>query len=591
MTQDPVIRDRLVDCFREKDRRPIHEWASDNLSLPSVLTLTGRFSADRSRHFIPILEALQDDHVRQVVVRKPVRGGGTLISDIWHCWTRANDPGPAMAVLQTDKIADDHAEARLMPMMLTCPGVASKLSDDRHKNRANEIMFSDGLPLYVTGPGINNLQTKGIRYMSLDEIWLYKPGVVEEAEGRLGDFARIQTSKLLIVSQAGDEHDDLDIRWKDGSQHWWHVPCLRCGKLMDLKWGGVRQDGTRWGMVWDEHRDERGHWLPGRCSESVRYECRDCGHPHMDNPKTKAEWNARGEYVAQNPGASRSKRSFHWNLIISDNWQDMVEKYLGAVNAYKIGVIDPLLAFFQKRMAEPVNEGVLSEASVEFARVEAGEWPAEFMRFMTCDRQGEDLFWVLVRGWSRTGETRRIWFGRATGHAELKEIANRYQVKNVFIDAGFEAKTDRGVYAICCRYNWVAFKGDKTREFVHETKKGRVMRSYAPVTQGDPESGTEYEGRKTCPLIRFSSDTMADRVNALIRAKSWTEPLADPSDPMELEYRRQMTAERKRKKEDKNGRTVWEWVQTRRDNHAFDCAKMQIVAATLADILPDQEIA
>src|SRR5690349_6427542 len=87
------------DCFAAPDRRPIYEWAKDNVVLPAVLTRHGHFEFADSRHFLPIFDALQDDHVRQVSIRKPVRGGGTLISDIWHVWTRGTDPGPAMAVL------------------------------------------------------------------------------------------------------------------------------------------------------------------------------------------------------------------------------------------------------------------------------------------------------------------------------------------------------------------------------------------------------------------------------------------------------------------------------------------------------------
>lgn len=582
-----TIRDAWRSLTAPKDRRPIWEWASTEIELAAVLTIKGKFNPDISRHFIGPWESLQDDRVRQVVVRKPTRGGGTLISDIWHAWCRANDPGPAMAIMQSEEIAKEHAEARFMPQLLSCPSIRSLLPADRHKLRSTEIIFNDGLPIYVSGPGINKLQTKGIRYISGDEVWLWDSGILEEAKARLGDFARIETSKLLLVSQAGIEDDDFDRAWREGHCAIWNVDCMGCGKPMPLRWSMQRADGSLAGMRWDQHKDEHGIHIVSKSIESVRYECPSCGHPHMDNARTKSAWNRTGRYISTNEGAPISKRSFHWPAWIADKWQALVEDFLNACNAHRMGLTDPLIAFFQKRAAEPKSEATISESLSEFKRVSYevnSSWKDEAIRFMTVDRQEEDLYWVTIRAWSTAGESRRLWFGKCFGSSELEQKATEFKCSNVFVDSGFKPKGDNGVYQICARNDWVALKGEDTPFFWHSTKRGRVQRSYSELTFGDPESGTTLQGKLKAKLIRFASSTMADRLTQLINSGRWTEP----ADDQDKEYRKQMSSEFKKVKVNKfTGKREWVWVCPSGNNHAFDCSKMQVLAATLAGVVPD----
>jgi hypothetical protein len=579
--------------FRASDRRPIDEWASEHVTLPPGLPIQGRYDPTTSRHFGPIFAALADPGVREVVIRKPLRGGGTLISDIWHCWTRANNPGPMMAVLQSDEMAWDHFQNRLGHMFRNCPQVAAVVSDEKYAVTKSEVAFKDGLPFYIHGPGLNKLQTKAIRYMSLDEPWLYKAGTITEAEGRLGDYLRLELSKLLLISQAGDEGDDFDTRWQAGDQGWWTCYCAECAKPMSMRWSGERPDGTRFGMRWEEHKDERGHWQIERCIDSVRYECEHCGHPHIDTPRTKSAWNASGFYLPKNPSARRSRKSFHWSAIIDFPWVELVSQFLAAANAQKQGILGPMIQFFQKRMAEPKSEASVIGSTHELKRTAydvQADWPEEVIRFMTVDRQEEDLYWVMVRAWSADGKSRRLWWGKLFGEAEIVAKAAEFKCLNVFVDSGFRPKGDHGVYAMCCRNEWVALKGDARRSWIHKTQGGGVQRSYSPKTHGDPESGQVGEGTRFADLIYFSSDTMADRLQALLDAGQWQEPRAPEDDPNERDYKKQMSSEFKKKKENRfTGRFEWVWVCPSGNNHAWDCAKMQVLAAILADVLPDQD--
>jgi len=362
----PELSQTFSACWQLPDRRPIYEWARENLELPACLPIKGKFDIGNSLHFKEPLDALQSDYVRQVVVRKPVRGGGTLISDIWHCWTRANDPGPQLVVLDDDSAADDHAEKRLMPMLRSVAAIRSLLPADRHKQRKADIVFTDGQWLKVVGPAFSNLQRVAVRYMSLDELWRYKPGTIEQAEARLGDFIRTGTSKLAIISQEGAPGGDVETRAEQGDCCEWVVECQGCRRHIWPQWSYIRSDGSRAGMRWDVHKSDAGEWLVDKCLESVRFECPECGHVHIDGGRTKGAWNANGKYLAQNISASRAHRSFRWNAIIDFPWTELVRLYLMSMNAYRKGATEPLIAWWQKRMVQAKDPGALNDSSIEF---------------------------------------------------------------------------------------------------------------------------------------------------------------------------------------------------------------------------------
>lgn len=552
------------------------------------------FDPSISRHFLPIFDGLADDHVQQEVVRKPLRGGGTLVSDIWHCWTRANDPGPQMVILQSDEMAKDHFQDRLRQMMLRSEALRAVLPTDRHAITNSEIKFSDGLPIYITGPGINKLQTKSIRYISIDECWLLKPGVIAEAEGRLGDFLKVGLAKLLLISQGSTEDDDFDRRDKEGSREEWSVQCLGCGQYFQPTWSHKKSDKLL-GMRWDTFKDDAGLWQIPKCLSTVRYEAPCCGHPHADSARTRSEWNRTGKYIVGNPNAPRSKRSFHWPGTIDWPWVKLVEFYLSARNAYHQGIIEPLIQFFQKYMAEAKSEKSLMDDHVQLRRAEPRAETSEddFIRVLTNDRQAEGLYWSALFAVSQSGAIILRWYGKLYGNAAIKAKADELRADNVTVDSGFEAKGDGGVYALCARHHceqqrWIAVKGSQEKYFWHQTGKGRrVMRSYSPVARGDPEQGRSGEGQRYAMLIRFASSVMQERLDNLVNHGRLT--IADDVEPET--FRKHLSAEYRKRKTDKfTGRVSWVWVCPSGENHLRDCAQQAVLVATMSDCLPDQDL-
>lgn len=618
MTLEPTAEQKLKVseawriAFQKPDRRPIHVWAEENVRLPAGLQ-RDEFRIANSRHFIEPLEALANDHVREVAVMKPIRGGGTMLADIWHAWTRANDPGPQAAVLDTEPGADDHAEKRLIPLMESVPQVQAVMPLNPYHKRKNEILFADGLPLYVIGPAIGNLQRRSIRYMSIDEVWLMEEGIVEQAIGRLGDYWKLRISKLLLISQGGVIDDEFDQHWRKGTQRVWSFPCLKCGCVQTVKrWQNKRGDGSRWGIVWDEYKDKAGNWIIAKCLETVRFECFECKHPHMDVPQTKIEWNAAGYYVRTNQDNDPGCESFVWPGLIDWAWGDLLRKFLRAANRYHRKDATLLISYLQKYSPEPATEGSVFEDNDPFGRVDfSTEDAADYDQwFMTIDCQIEDVYWVLICCWSKDGRVRRRWFGQLFSFADCDAKREEWKIpkRHVLVDSRYRPRGPNGVYAACAKYGWLAVRSEqppkgKRVEFRERRTRFRngerefytVMKSHSSVDpkhciRVDPEEGHHRRTmrRQEIVMVRYCAATMKDRSQDLVDSRLWAEDVGE-ADDMDREFRKQFAAEYRKEEVTPQGRMISFWVTRDKNNHGRDLAAMQCLAATIKGILQDKD--
>lgn len=591
-------------AFSPPDRRSIIEWAAEKITLPSgPLAKSGKFDVSESRHFIAPLQAIRHDRVRGVRIMAPVRGGKTLIADVAVPWAILNDNASVLWVFQERPIAEAHAEARQMPILKSVPDLRMMLSADRHKTRKADILFANGLPFVLTGPALGGLQSRGFKWVVCDEPWMYKPNVLGNAKARQGDFVKMASNKFIALSQGGEEESDWHREYKAGVEYVWRPKCEGCSEPMPLEWTLNREDGAPAGVVYDSVKREDGTYDIDACAESVRFVCPHCGHSHANTARTRSAWNESGWFYRSSDGERfddanpPTEISFRWHALIDNPWDALVKLWIEAQSAKRTGDFGPLVLFFQKYCALMRSEYSVQGTDLPFARIQMDltnpaerSWPDEAMRFLTVDKQSEGLYWATIRAWSRAGESRRLWFGRLYGEAaiEAKRIEYNVSPKCTVIDAGYEATGPTGVYAACSRYGWIAAKGDKAKFYWHIVKRGgrseRVQRPWAPPAFGDPNKGAREEGKVRVPLIMFSAPTTAERVHALIDRSLWVEPIVDDKDEDEMQYRIQMSAEFKKPKSPNSKEMIW--VCPSKNNHAFDCAKMQVLCAMYTKLLP-----
>jgi hypothetical protein len=580
----------LSSQIEPRDTRPTVEWLRENVCTYPPLSIHGPFDVSRSRHFIEPFNALDDERTREVNVLAPPRSGKSLIGDGWQVSVIKRFPGPFLAIHQTDPDAKMMHFSRVMKMLEGSDQTRDLLPRGKYKWEEFELL--NGEWLYTGGPSLSNLSSKPARYIRMEEVWMWEQGRMAEAEARAGDYQKLENSKILRSSQGGPKplrsinEDEWFRTYNRGTNHEWESACIYCGKFYDPIFSGKREDGTFWGIQWDQHKLENGDWDIAKCLPTVRFECPHCGKPAIDSPRIKAEWNRMGRYRQVGEG-DRKRVSFHWESVIDFPWDELVGLWLDAENAFNRGNIQPKLQFFQKRRAMFRDEAAILRGSLHLKRIPyevRGDWPDELARFLTIDKQQEGVYWWTVRAWSEKC-SRRLGFGKAFGESELVDIQARFKVPPswVLIDSAYEPKGDKGVYAMCVRHGWIAVKGDKAFEFIHTLRNGqRVRRSYAEADWGDPECIINGK-RAKAPFQRFSKVQMNQAVKEMIDAGRWEEPIQGESAEMEEEYNKQMAGRVRIFDEEKK---VVRWLESKND-HARDLANAQVLAAIIGGILSD----
>ena len=592
-----TISKAFASGFDYIDDREIYDWASGgNVKLGNAYAQPGDFDVRSSRRLIAPFEAVKSYSVRVVTIVKSTQGAGTLVPDIAVPWFIKNRPGPIMWNMQTDEVAEDHARDRAIPTIKNCKALAGLIPRDTRKVGIHVAEFPH-MSLYIQGSTPAQLQSKSILFLINDELWIWKPGRYQWACSRVTAFARVGISKILNVSQAGEKGDELDVEYRKGSQEEWCVQCQNpdCAKHFFPEWRGRREGkeaerlGAEWGMMWEKNdvTCPGGVWNMPEVEKTIRYECPFCAHRHLDTPALKAQWNLTGEYFSKNPNAPARLRSFRWNAIPIDPWADLVQVWLDAMDAYDRGVIAPLVSFCQQKLAEPddperTHQG---EVSTVDSYDPNSDWPDEVQRFMLVDCQ-EDHFWAEGVQCAANGDDRQLFFAKITTDDELRKVQQDHKIPDncVFLDVGFAKKDRRNVrriYEVICKYGWCGLKGEGNRDgYPHYINGATVMRLYSKPNWGDPQMGKALQGRRFAKYFLFASDPIADIVKRTREGKGAKCVILPETSK---EHTRQLFAEQKRKAiNKKTGREEWVWVQTRRDNHAFDLWKMKTVVKLMS---------
>lgn len=477
----------------------------------------------------------------------------------------------------------------------------------RNDNNNQEILFPH-MPLYIQGPDVKKMQSKGFRYMWLDEPWLYDTGTIDEAKGRLGDFLKLGTSKLLCTSQGGLAGDQWDIQFQSGELNEWNVQCLKCGVYQSPEFGGERADESRWGIVWDEIKLPNGDWDIEKCKLTVRYECQICGHPHMDGARTKSEWNRTGKYVVVGP-EKRDKKSFRWTSVIDYPWTELVDQYLSARNQSNLGNDEPTTIFWQKRgprCYDPTRQ--FDGPRVKGVRIEltpGNPTPIvhegiEFPHLCMAVDVQIDYYVGLIMAFSARGDELVLWFDP---HVESKQYLVDKQKEFGVPDESvmWDVSHRRAEIIIeCCMHGhldskkrwvcWKALQGSDQQNFVHVPHSGpdrgkRIVLPYQwPPEIGNPSIGMRRDDPrlpllrgKQCQIIRWSNNWIKDVVIARRDGRAAGVKTFVRKGEWNKEFIAQLHSQKKVQKE--NGRWVWEKFHARTPDHANDCKCMCTVRA------------
>lgn len=575
--------------MRPPDRRPVYDWAADNIVLPEAYALPGPFSVAPSRYLIAPLDAIQAENVREISCYGAIQTGKSLAVEIAIPWVIANAPGPIAWTMQSDEDAKEQAQTRFNQLLRSCPPVAALMPADRFQRTTCETYFGNFF-LLLNGANLNNLQSKSIRWKFNSEVWLWKQGLLEHARGRVSKFEETQSSKVFNESQGGVAGDDMDLAWTAGNQSVWAIHCAGCGQLSPLDFFARMENAPEVyaGAVWAEDaKREDGTYNVGRAADSARWKCPKCGHEHDNTAKTRAAWNAGGEYIPLNPTAPAHLKSFRWNALVSRDLGALVAQWLNAVEQKKRGLIQPTRDFYQKRLAMPwrldeENEKfVLTGGGYTLAEIVADpskKLPNEAARIITIDRQ-RDHFWVLIRAWRADGSSRLLHYSKTLTSEQNEHLRQTYGVEKQLTFEDAQHNTG-AVYEDCVRFGWTALHGSGEENFTHVLRSGKkVQRFFSPIKAAAVPGGLAN-------YIFWASEPVKDTLHRMRTGAGakWETP-----DDVSEEYAGQISGDQKRERLNKRtGRTEWAWKRVG-PNHAWDCEAMQVACALMLRILAAPE--
>lgn len=592
---------RLAEPFNDD---PIYDWAKRHVDLPTVYAIPGQFQVEKSRHLIEPFDALRDDEIREVVVYKSPQTGGTLLADIFVPYMLDTRPASCLWVFQTDAMAKSHAESRVMPVIKRCEPLKRLLPADRHKTRTQEIILNNGVPFWIQGPSIANLQSRSICILILDEVWLYKPGMVEEARNRTAAFDRAGRSKRLLISQGDEVGQPMNQAWKSGTMEDWHVACPDCGKHQWLCYQETSPAGEPiYRMKWNQSGGD------------IRYVCRFCSSEWKDSAELKAHFNDSGKYAVTNPDHNPEVRSFRWGRLAFDSWEALVDQYRKALYAKSKGNLIPLKVVIQKHIPDAWDPKEHQSTDVVKVATEdynpADPWEDESRRFLTVDCQAHlTRFYAVVRAWTSGGDSRRLARAQLSSFEDIRQMQLDWKISSKFValDSGYEATK---VYRACCRYveggrGWTALKGDHKENFRITTAGRTEFRIFSQKFDGDPALGMRSRdvaywleslspealklykrGRLKAWLYMWSNPAIFEILQRLRDGQGarWVAPTSEKDDPLEIEYRKHMGNMVQVPDTDKTGREVLSW-KSMGEEHFWDCEAMQLVCAIMAGCFP-----
>lgn len=512
-----------------------------------------------------------------------IQTGKSLLSEIAIAWAICNSPGPIMLTMQTDEDAREHCNQRFMAMLKSVPQIRAMLPEDRHLKQMAAIYFGPFF-LEVNGANLSNLQRVSVRWKFNSECWLWKQGLLAHARGRVSAFEKAGNSKVVNESQGGTAGDDMDLAWQSGNQQLWGVRCFECKRVSGLEFAipRVGEEKKVDGVVWNEDaRRADGSWNIGRAAETARWRCPKCGAEHPDTAKTRARWNAEGEYIIGRPDAPAHLESFRWEALVARDMGALVSQFLEARKAQKAGVPQAMMDFTRQRRALPWVEEDLSEvillkgSGYKLSEITepAKKLENEAMRFVTIDRQ-RDHFWISVRAWRRDGSSRLLYFSRVTTAEQCEDVRILYGVDRqlCFEDAGYFPE---GVYTDCAKWGWTALKGSGDNYFTIELKDRKIKRLWSNASM------VQHNG-KVLPLFHWASDPVKD---VLYKLRSGQGAKWETPDDASPEYESQLGGDSKKPfLNKKSGRPEFRWQRTRA-NHAHDLEAMQVCVAMMLGIL------
>lgn len=563
--------------YLPKEKLNVWEWAAKNVDFSLVPNYETPFKSKYDPDLLPFwkepAECITDFDIREVVVLKCSRAGATenvLINPIrYHV---ACDPMPIL-YLGAQQEATERFHKERISLGLRCS--RETLAKYNAGTETGTVIALEDSQVVSGYPGSKSV-AKGFGYGLVlgDEVSTWPDYAADMLRKRTDTY---RFAHIVLVSspdpqqKRSSDEDPIFLEFESGDQRYWFMPDPATGNLFKFVMG---DDKTEYGLKWDpKAKRDDGSWDLNRVYDSAYYVTPD--GTRIENADKK-KIIASGHWVATNPNAAKSKRSYHLNAFYvpfrSGDFGSIACAFLQA-NAKGP---DYLRVFVYEYLAEKFysEKIILPDSAItnRIAKYRRGEIISEVEAYKkiyenlphivigTVDVQKDWLYWCF-RAWYLGGNSALVDYGfsEASDWSSVKERAIKYNTAKIFIDNSY---TDRRVE-------------------VFEQCLGGVMQGAVPTfgrakladlfeaKARDPFEGSAKQGRYKMPMLTLNPDQCKNYLSRLINGQdghSWVvfEDICSM-------YRNQMTSEK---------RIDSCWVKTGA-NHLWDCEYMSFGAANV----------
>ena len=580
---DRIFFGAIAAGFKPDERLTVSEWADKHRYLsPKASAEPGPWRTSRVPYSKAIMDALSAHHPAQkVIFMKAAQIAGTEIGNNWIGYVIDQAPGPMIAVLPNERMAERNSKTRIGPLIDESERLRKKVRTKASKDSGDTILtkeFPGGFLALVGANSPANLRMMPCRYAYMDEIDGY-PGDV----GGEGDSVELVTTRTRTFSRrkiymcstpTRRNYSRIEREYNASNQQRYYVPCPNCGQFQTLKFAQLKfEKGT---------------------PQSAHYVCEACGSRIEEHQKSWMLEN--GEWRAENPDADPRTVGFHLNGLYSPvgwfSWADVVMMWEAAQRS-----VDKLKVFVNTVLAETWEE-----------RGEAPDWENIYRRreqyavgtvpmgglFLTCgvDVQ-KDRLEAEVVAWGRNHESWSVDYivipgdtATPTPWSQLDALLDQsfphagglnLKIMRAGVDSGYNTQF---VYQYCRKFN-------QTLKVIATKGQDQLQ-----TALGHPRAvEINIAGQKLSRAVKLWPIGVSVLKSELYEHLRQKPPLNDDEDHPHgychfpeygEEYFKMLTAEQLVSKVDRRGYQKREWQKRYDRNEALDCRVIaRAVAASL----------
>jgi hypothetical protein len=594
---------------------------------PIWAVMDGRAGMDRTRPpgerwhlatspwFKKILDAWQDPQVQEIVVRAGSQTWKTTLFLLALAWSVKHRPVPKLWLTAKDDLAKDISQDRIQPTLERSPDLADLLLDNRLDKTTYKIRTKLCTIDIAGAESSTALEQNPYGEILSDECRNYPAGYLQKLRMRQRNYRDAKRALFSTPSLVGDEFDQ---RFNIGSQEEWMFPCMKCGDMIPLVWSSKY---SRLPEPWNKKSEIKWDKETG----VVWLECH-CHHRHMDAPDVRGWILNRGDWVSTFTEREQTKRdptvvSFHYPAMLNPMvvWWDCVKGFYTALSLKDAGNVEDLKLFVNETLGEPWREGQhIEDSEVVKAtyRIEhlSGVTGKDWKFVFHTNDVGKRDFWHIVRGWNPGAQTRILSAGQLRYWQDIKDIAKRFglvmtgrgdeglaegQCRRVFLDVRYEDPVEQEVHRACAEQGWTGLVGipkpyfEEVYEENDEKKKQRLL--YSDPRYFDSKTGLAGTAEIRGVEFSYAEGTAQDILDELLagRVGKFEHPL-DCEFELTADHRIAFTADtyaihmrNEPKLPEVNKRTGHVEYKRKRQGpqHLRDCEKMQVVAASMVDLI------